>query len=201
MPIRGTQCWQWLGLMGGSVFVSPPASSPPGCRRRQPGGDQFPSPANLIDANRPRGLTRDTPTPPPEPGPQKRLPGSSPNHLRSKRKIQALTRLIQAQSSRSSTPFGAFHALLWRGSPRPSASGSRCRRRLLLSPIGSASGGTMTGSRLFWCRTNRCAWQISTDRCAQQSSTDRCAQQSSTSSWPPELEAAEATHVFCAKKV
>ena len=59
VPIRGSQCWQWLGLMGGSVFVSPPASSPPGCRRRQPGGDQFPSPANLIDANRPRGLTRD----------------------------------------------------------------------------------------------------------------------------------------------
>ena len=40
--------------------MSPPASSPPGCRRRQPGGDQFPSPANLIDANRPRGLTRDS---------------------------------------------------------------------------------------------------------------------------------------------
>ena len=60
VPIRGSQCWQWLGLIGGSVFVSPPASSPPGCRRRQPGGDQFPSPANLIDANRPRGLTRDT---------------------------------------------------------------------------------------------------------------------------------------------
>jgi len=42
VPIRGSQCWQWLGLIGGSVFVSPPASSPPGCRRRQPGGDQFP---------------------------------------------------------------------------------------------------------------------------------------------------------------
>ena len=38
--------------------MSPPAPSPPGCRRRQPGGDQFPSPANLIDAKRPRGLTR-----------------------------------------------------------------------------------------------------------------------------------------------
>ena len=35
-------------------------SPPPGCRRRQPGGDQIPSPANLIDANRPRGLTRDS---------------------------------------------------------------------------------------------------------------------------------------------
>jgi hypothetical protein len=40
--------------------MSPPAPSPPGCRRRQPGGDQFPSPANLIDAKRPRGLTRST---------------------------------------------------------------------------------------------------------------------------------------------
>ena len=30
-----------------------------GCRRRQPGADQQPSPANLIDANRPTGLTRD----------------------------------------------------------------------------------------------------------------------------------------------
>ena len=34
-------------------------SPPPGCRRRQPGGKQVPSPANFIDANRPRGLTRD----------------------------------------------------------------------------------------------------------------------------------------------
>ena len=37
-----------------------PAPLPPGCRRRQPGGNQFPSPANLIDAKRTRGLTRDT---------------------------------------------------------------------------------------------------------------------------------------------
>jgi len=41
--------------------MSLPAPSPPGCRRRQPGGDQFPSPANLIDAKRPRGLTRSIP--------------------------------------------------------------------------------------------------------------------------------------------
>ncbi len=37
-------------------------SPPPGCRRRQPGGDQGLSPANLVVAKRPRGLTRDTKT-------------------------------------------------------------------------------------------------------------------------------------------
>jgi hypothetical protein len=60
VPIRGTQCWQWLWQLCGSVFVLPLPPSPRGCRRRQPRGDQIHSPANLIDADRPRGLTRDT---------------------------------------------------------------------------------------------------------------------------------------------
>jgi hypothetical protein len=47
----------------GSVFVSPRPPSPRGRRRRQPRGDQIHSPANLIDANRPRGLTRDSTRP------------------------------------------------------------------------------------------------------------------------------------------
>ncbi|MEB3319305.1 MAG: FAD-dependent oxidoreductase [Cyanobacteriota bacterium] len=38
--------------------MSPTPPPAPGCRRRQPGGDQQPSPANLIDAKRPRRLTR-----------------------------------------------------------------------------------------------------------------------------------------------
>jgi hypothetical protein len=46
--------------MVGSVFVSPRPLLVRGCSWRQPGGDQAPSPANLIDANRPRGLTRVT---------------------------------------------------------------------------------------------------------------------------------------------
>ena len=72
-----------------------------------------------------------------------------------------------------------------RGLPRPALEGFtkafrkrfRCRLRLLLSLIGFASCGTMTGSRLFLCRTDRCAWQISTDRCVQPSTTSR---------WQPE---------------
>jgi hypothetical protein len=119
-----------------------------------------------------------SPTPTPETGQQKRLTGSSPNHLSSKRKIQALTRSIQAQSSRSWPPFGDCHALLWRGSLRRSASAFRCRTRLLLSPIEFVSGATTTGLRRFWCRTNRCALQISTSswwpepqRCSKQRSS------------------------------
>ena len=47
------------------------------------------------------------------------------------------------------------------GSLRPSASVFRCRPVLLLSPIGSSSGATRTGSKRFPCRTYRCALQIS----------------------------------------
>jgi hypothetical protein len=63
VPIRGTQCWQWLWQLCGSVFVSPRPPSPRGRRRRQPRGDKIHSLANLIDANRPRGLTRDSTRP------------------------------------------------------------------------------------------------------------------------------------------
>ena len=47
------------------------------------------------------------------------------------------------------------------GSPRHFASASRYRQMPPRSPIGSARGGTTTGSRRFWSRTGRCAQEIS----------------------------------------
>ena len=50
----------------------------------------------------------------------------------------------------------------WKASPGLSASGSRCPTPPSPSPIGSARSVTTTGSRRFWCRTERCAQQSST---------------------------------------
>ena len=54
----------------------------------------------------------------------------------------------------------------WRASPGPSASASRCPRPLPPSPIGSTRSATTTGLIPSWCRTGRCAKQISTRRAA-----------------------------------
>lgn len=85
-------------------------------------------------------------------------------------RIQGYSPSIRPQSAHSTAPFASCPVRCWKALPKASASASPSLRRPQRSPIGSCRSATTTGSKRFWCRTERCVQQSSTERCAHQNS-------------------------------